>query len=138
MTTSTTNFGRDTLCVDSRKTGRYASGKRLLAQRLVHRLTTRKGQLRGGVAERNFGLYLPGLVGATIDTALSGTIGPRIKNELLRDEQVYAVDVTVTPSVSAGVVTWTIEIAVESAVGPFALVLTVDQVTVKAVYQEAA
>ncbi len=133
-----TDFGRDTLCIGGRRTGRYVSGKRLLGQRLMHRLTMRKGQLRGGVAEQNAGLYLPGLLGATIDDTMLGTIGPRIKNELEKDQQVYTAAATVEQRKVAGRIAWTITIAVESDVGPFSLVLSVDGVTVDMVFREAA
>lgn len=129
-----TDFGRDTLCMPSRRTGRMVSGKRLLAQRIVNRLRTRKGELR---SDKNFGFYLPGLIGATVDDTMRGTLPIRIKNEVEKDEQVYSSEVSVTESVLAGRVTWTITIDVQSAEGPFRLVLTVDEVTVSALFEEA-
>jgi len=126
-----TDFGRDTLCLDSLRTGRYATGVRLVAQRCYHRLTTPRGTLRGGQHERNFGIDLVGMCGAAITTQLEAAIGPRVRNELLKDEQVLTVDVDV--SVSGGDLdrTWTIAVDAQTAEGPFQLVLAVAGVTVE-------
>jgi len=133
----TTDFGRDTFCITSRKTGRYASGRMLLGQRLVHRFITPRGQLRGGQAEANFGLDLAGLVGAATDDDLESSIGPRIQNEALKDEQVESLTVGVEQTEAATEITWTFTLDVQSALGPFKLVLVVDDVTTKAMYEDA-
>jgi len=131
MTTETETFGRDTLCLDTLKTGRYATGKRVVAQRCYHRLITPRGMLRGGADEQNFGIDLPGMCGGAVTTELEAAIGPRVKNELLKDPQVETVSVSVEKSGTVLDRTWTITVSATTAAGPFELVLEVDSVTVK-------
>ncbi len=135
-----TDFGRDTLCLDSLRPGRYATGWRLLAQRCYHRLITPRGSLRGGEDEANFGLDLGELLGDADSPALRASIPGRIANELQKDPEVDTVDVTVDVlTVAPGELRWTITISVTSALGPFDLVLAVSGVTVELVgLREAA
>jgi hypothetical protein len=131
-----TDFGRETHCITSRKTGRFATGTSLVAQRCVHRLITPRGQLRGGEAEKNFGLDLAGLVGAATSPELEAAMGPRIQNELLKDEQVFSVNVDVVTATVAGQVSWTFTILVQTASGPFRLVLNVEDVTINVLLED--
>jgi hypothetical protein len=129
----TTDFGRDTACIDSLRTGRYATGVRMLAQRCYHRLITPRGMLRGGEHEGNFGLDLAGMVGSTGSVALlSASIGASIENELRKDAEVESASAIVEATVdSDGSMSWTISVDVQSALGPFNLVLGVSGVTVE-------
>ncbi len=134
-----TDFGRDTLCLDSLRPGRYATGWRLLAQRCYHRLITPRGSLRGGEDEANFGLDLGELLGDSDSPALRASLPGRIAGELAKDPEVDTVDVTVDAlATGPGETTWTIAVSVTSAAGPFDLVLEVSGVTVKLLKLEAA
>ena len=127
----TTDFGRDTLCQDSLKPGRYATKARLVGQRCYHRLITPRGLLRGGADEANFGLDLAGMCGAAVTPELEAAIGPRVKAELMKDAQVESVAVDVVKSGTPLERTWTITIDAKTAEGPFELVLAVADVTVE-------
>jgi hypothetical protein len=59
-------------------------------------------------------------------------------NELLKDEQVFAVSVDVQTATDGADVTWTFTIDVQSASGPFRLVLNVEDVTVRAMFEEVS
>ena len=127
----TTNFGKDTLCVQWRKTGRYATGTRLVGQRCIHRLITTRGQLRGGERDYDLGIGLPGLVGATVDDTLLHMLPAMIRAELKKDDQVLDVDAQVDAITDGGDTTWTITCAVQTATGPFRFVLQISEVTTK-------
>lgn len=125
-------YGRDTYCLDSLRPGRMARGKRLLAQRLYHRLITPRGSLRGGDEEANFGLDLAGKVGSTNDDALDSMLPVQIENELRKDPEVESVKVIADRVKVNGQVRWTITIKVTPlAAGPFDLVVSVDKVSVE-------
>jgi hypothetical protein len=134
----TTDFGTDTLCLDSLRTGRRVTGVRRVAQRCYHRLITPRGMLRGGVDEGNFGLDLASLCGSAVTAELESAIGPRIRTELKKDPQVDTVDVDVVSTTVAGVVSWVITISATTAAGPFRLVVGVSDVTVELLGLEAA
>ena len=125
----TTDYGQDVYCLDSIATGRYARQIRMVAQRCYHRLVTVRGTLRGGEHERNFGLDLTGMVGASVDPALSAAMPQRIKNELMKDPTVRTVSAVVAESTVAGLTSWIVTIKVTADAGPFALVLSVDEVS---------
>lgn len=122
---------RDTHCLDELEPGRMAAGKDLLAQRCYHRLTTPAGTLRGGEDEAGFGLDLAGFVGRTEDRQLASMLPVVVRNELLKDEAVYAVTVTAERSAGAGLVIYQITITIDSEVGELELVLSVSDVTVE-------
>ncbi len=127
----TTDFGQDIYCLDSLATGRFARKLRIVGQRCYHRLITPRGTLRGGRHERNFGLDLTGMVGATVDKALTAAMPQRIKNELAKDKQVHAVSVApISETTVGGLATWRISVEVTTDVGPFELVLSVSEVSV--------
>ena len=122
---------RDIYCLDALQPGRVATGKDLLAQRLYHRLTTPAGTLRGGEDEASFGLDLAGYVGRTEERQLGSMLPVVVRNELLKDDAVAAVDVLAVRSEGAGLVTWTLTLTIDSAVGDLELVLAVSEVTVE-------
>lgn len=123
--------GTDTYCVDSLEPGRMATGVQLVAQRCYHRLITPRGMLRGGEEEADFGLDLAGFVGSTEDRVLESMLPVRVQNELLKDPTVDTVKVTANRVESAGTVSWELEIKVQSAAGPFDLLVAVDGVSVE-------
>jgi len=126
-----TDFGRDLYCLDSIQTGRLASGLLLLGQRCYHRLITPKGACRGSAGALDAGIDLPGMVGASNTVELQNAMPTRIANELLKEEQVEAVTVDMESEVDGPDVSWTFTILVQSAQGPFRLVLAVADVTVE-------
>jgi hypothetical protein len=127
------DFGTDTLCLDSRKTGQYAFGGAIVGQRAYHRLTTPRGALRGGEDEANFGIDLPGEIGRAATDAHARSIEGKIRNELCKDEQIETVDVTLVRSVDGPAVAYDITIEAKTAAGPFQLVLSVSAVSVQLV-----
>ena len=130
----TTDFGRDTWCRDSLRTGRYATGVELVAQAVYHRLITVRGTLRGGEEEANYGLGLEDLVGFVGDVdLLKLTLPGRIRQELLKDERILDAAATVIASSDGPAITLTITIECSTAEGPFRLVLAVGDVTVELV-----
>jgi len=131
-----TDYGRDTYCLDVLRTGRYASGATLVAQRVYHRFITPRypasGSLIGGEDERNFGLDLAEMVGQAHTPELINALPQRIRNEAAKDHEVDAtsVRVTVEPFEDGGEYTYEITITARAAGGPFELVLGVSDVTV--------
>jgi len=123
------DYGRDTLCIDSLQTGRYATGTLLIGQRLYHRVTTQPGTLRGSKTLRDFGLDLPAYIGTvTNNRSLEASVGPRVEQEMRKDPEVLSVVVTVTATETTNhQITWEIACDVRSAAGPFQLVIGVDE-----------
>lgn len=126
-----TDFGRDTWCLDSRTTGRYATGLQVPALRLYRRFITPRGTLRGGEQERNFGLDLAEMVGSATTVELKASLPQRIKNEAKKDPEINSVAVAVEASTENKQDTWKITITAETDDGPFDLVLGVDAATVE-------
>ena len=118
-----TDFGRDTLCIDSLRTGRYAKGLRLVAQRQYHALTTPRGSLPGDERHRNWGDDLTALAGRPGGPALDAAIRAKVARAASLDECVRSA-VAAISSVQASDGTWStrVEIDYETSEGPFALV----------------
>ncbi len=125
-----TEFGKDTSCTDELRTGRYVTGLRLVAEACYRRLTTPRGTLRGGEDEQNYGLDLAQFVGSTNPRAVEASLPGRIANELTKDGRVDSVEVDILTTTDAGLVTFAITVAVETAEGPFTLQVGIDDVTV--------
>lgn len=127
---NTTDFGTDTSCTDSLRTGRFVSGVRLVAEALYRRLSTPRGTLQGGEEEANYGLDLVDLVGSVNTTLAQAALPGQIEAECLKDERVTSVTANVTSTQAGPVVSWKVSLDVETDVGPFTLVLGVSGVTV--------
>ncbi len=126
------DFGYDTSCTTSLRTGRFAAGPRLVAEACFRRLSTPHGTLRGGDAEADYGLDLLNVIGNATTASAAAALPGQIQSELLKDERVSQVDATVNSSIdSAGAVSWTIAIEATTDEGPFTLVLSVNDVTVE-------
>lgn len=125
----TVDQGTDTYCLDSLKPGRLVSGKMLVAQRCYRRLTTVRGSLRGGEDEANFGLDIAGFVGRTEDRDLPSMLPVAVKNELLKDPAVSAVDVVAVREANGGEVSWTLTITITCTSGDVELIVSVNDVT---------
>lgn len=123
-------FGKDIFCTTSLRTGRFASGLKLVAQNAFHRLTTPRGMLRGGEDESDYGMDLSGLVGSMQSDSDAAAIPGKIRSELLKDSRIL--DVESQASVSrdpSGAITVTTSIHCQTAEGPFELVLGISAVT---------
>ena len=125
----TTNFGRDVSCTDSMRSGRYATGVRLVAEACYRRLTTPRGMLYGGEEEQNYGLDITSLVGTSSAKADAASLPGRIEAELRKDERIDTVKVTIDEIATAGEISWVVTIDVVTAEGPFALQIGVSEVT---------
>jgi hypothetical protein len=128
-----TILGRDTSCMTALRSGRFVSGARLVAESAYRRLSTPRGSLRGGEEEADFGFDLTELIGSATTATDAAALPGRIEAELLKDERIESVTVTVA-NVSAGVGTeLEVTIEAETSVGPFTLQLGVDDLTVELV-----
>lgn len=127
----TVDLGRDISCTDSLKTGRFATGVRLVAEAAYRRLTTPRGMLRGGEEEQNYGLDLTAFCGTTNPKATAASLPGRIKSELLKDERIETVDVNIVVTTSRPATTFTITIAATTGAGPFTLKLLASAVDVE-------
>ena len=126
-----TDYGTDTSCLTSLRTGRLVSGVRLVAEAAYRRITTPRGQLQGGEDEANYGIDLADLIGSVATTADAAALPGRIENELLKDERIESVDVDVASTKSGPAVSWSVTIEAQTSEGPFSLVLAVSDVTVE-------
>jgi hypothetical protein len=127
------DFGLDTSCTDELRTGTYAKGLRIVAEACYRRLITRRGTLMGGEEEAEFGLRVGDYLGSVTSTGEIAKVQGLIKQELLKDQRIDSVSVTVTEVEAGPERTWTIEVEAITGQGPFDLVLSVDDVTTKIV-----
>lgn len=118
-----TDYGTDTSCTTSLRTGRLVSGLRLVAEAAYRRITTPRGTLRGGEDEANYGMDLEELVGSGDPVALAATLPGRIRNELLKDERIDEVDAEVVSTTEGPSTSFDISIVGTTAEGQFELVL---------------
>jgi len=127
----TANFGRDTSCTSSLKTGRFVTGARLVAEAAYRRLTTPRGMLRGAEEEANYGIDLAELIGNVNPKAAAAALPERIRAELSKDERIDSVAVDVLISVVGPATTFVITVTCGTAAGPFELQLEASDVTVE-------
>lgn len=122
-----TDFGRDIACTDSLRTGRYATGLRVVAEALYRRLITRRGEL---LDDPDYGLPLSDYLGSVVTAADIARAPGLIRQELLKDPRVSTVDVEFTDVLGAGNErSWTVQIEAYTDAGPFELTLSVGAVT---------
>jgi hypothetical protein len=79
------DYGRDILCLESLKSGRYMSGRLLIAANHLHRLVTIPGTLQGSEEDRDFGLGISRWLGRLTDGNAAAELARAIENELLKD-----------------------------------------------------
>lgn len=125
------DYGRDTLCVDCLRTGRYVEGLQLIGQRAYHHIVTPPGTLRGSASLRIWGLGIQReLGGMTATRSAQGRTASRVRTELESDRQIQSAAVTVAQQLTADkLISWRIGCNVQSAAGPFELVVGVDNVS---------
>jgi hypothetical protein len=128
-------FGFDTWCRDELRPGRLATGLELVAQNQYHRLITVRGTLRGGEDEQNYGLGLQDLIGAT--SFDPDTLPGRIRAELLKDERVDDVAVSVVESTEGPATVYVIDITGTTGEGPFALQVSASEISIELLGLEA-
>jgi hypothetical protein len=129
MTQPVDGFGRDISCTTSMRTGQFVSGARLVAEAAYRRLTTPRGMLRGGEEEQNYGLDLTDLIGSATTKKDAASLEGRIRNELLKDERLLTIDVTVMATVEGPSTSFEILIDGMTKAGPFTLAVRVDDVS---------
>jgi hypothetical protein len=130
---ATVDFGKDISCTSSLKTGRYVTGARLVGEAIYRRLTTPRGMLRGGEEEADYGLDLVELIGSVATANDAAALEGRIQSEVLKDERVLSVDVTVTPTSTGPATEFVVYIEATTAAGPFNLKLSISELTVELV-----
>lgn len=127
-------YGHDTYCLDELRTGRLVSGPLLVAQAIYRRLTTPRGTLRGpdGGEESNYGIDLPGLIGALDPRRLALALPAMVRNEILKDDRVQdaAVDVVLDESTHAVRAVINISIVLVNAGETFGLTVSADALDV--------
>jgi hypothetical protein len=131
MTTrAPTDFGRDTSCMASLRTGKLVTGLQLVAEAAYRRLTTPAGTLRGGADEENYGLDLSGGIGDSEPRQFAAALPARIRAELLKDERIIEVTVVTSVEVNGPATSVLVDVRCETRVGPFRLKLAISDVTV--------
>lgn len=125
-----TNFGKDISCTSGVRSGRYASGRRLVAEACYRRLSTPRGMLRGGDEEADYGIDLSEYLGASRPKAAAASLPAIIEGELRKDERVEQVDVTVEVETGTPGTSLVVTVRVTTAEGPFDLQLAVSEVSV--------
>lgn len=113
------------------RTGRFSSGPRLVAEAAYRRLRTKKGTLRGGDDELDYGMDLLDAIGRIATASEAAALPGQIEAELSKDERIEQVDVDVTAATVGPSTTWTVKIDGHTAAGPFSLVLNITDVTVE-------
>jgi hypothetical protein len=122
-----TEFGKDISCTDELRTGRLSTGTRLVAEACYRRLITPRGTLRGGEDEANYGTDISTLVGE--NAAIVDAIPGIVRTELLKDERIEEVNVTIARSQDGPAISLVIDIEGITAIGPFELQIGVSDVT---------
>jgi phage baseplate assembly protein W len=135
----TTDFGRDTWCLDSRRTGRYVSGALLVGQRFYRCLMTPRGSLRGSEEEENWGEDLPSVCGLPGGRDAESKIRAKVQRAARTEQCLASVQTTIASAQdTSGDWTHTVTVVGQTAAGPFELVLAVGAVTVALIGLKAA
>jgi phage baseplate assembly protein W len=118
------DLGRDTLCIGSLRTGCYATGVRLVAQRLYHALSTPRGSLCGDEHHANWGDDLTDVVGMPGGAAAEARIRAKVARAASNDETIRSVSTTIASTQDAdGSWSHAVTIDAVTAEGPFQLVV---------------
>ncbi len=119
------DFGTDLSCLsDLNPRCGVVSGRRLLAEAIVRRITTPRGRL---INDPNYGFDVTGYINDDIRPSDIAALQSGVSAECLKDERVNAA--TVSASLSAqGTLTMTISL--DDGDGPFSLTVAVSAITV--------
>ena len=124
------DFGRDVLCIDTLRTGRYMSGTLLVAANLYHRITMLPGSLRGSEEERDAGLGIQRRLGGL--TAGYDNVSTDVEHECRKDLRVQSVSARTTerllPDNSLEI---SITVSAQTTAGPLRFKAAVDSVSAR-------
>lgn len=125
------DYGRDVSCTTELRTARYSTGVRLVGEAYYRRLTTPRGQLRGGEDEANYGLDITAFVGRGDPKSVIASLPGQIESELMKDERSEDITVTVEQEPTDGGIGIKLLITITAVTteGPFSLQLSVDDVS---------
>lgn len=101
-------------------------GKRVLAEAIARRLSTRRGGLP---YDLNYGTDVRSWLNESMSTDAASRCAQACEAEASKDERVYSADAQVTFELATSRLT--IRMSVQSGEGPFALVLSVSAVSVE-------
>lgn len=122
-----TDFGTDLRCGNDLDPGMAeVSGLELIGQAVHHRLTTRRGSL---LRYPDYGIDVRDLLSEGVDETTLAQIPSIVDGELAKDERILSSTTVATWAEASA--TLTLTITIETAAGPFVLVLAVDKVTVE-------
>ena len=133
---SVQGYGRDMSCMNSLSSVRMSSGRQLVVEALVNRLSTPRGMLRKMVGTDDsaevYGRDLVGIVGAVGVNSAVATLPGHARAEVLKDDRVATATFTghvteISPGKFA--VHLTGNISLHDAEDSFTLTLSVDDVT---------
>lgn len=126
------NYGSDTACLDDLPliSVDVSAPYLVIGQRLARRLQTPRGALAFINDDPNGGLDVRQYVNAKVTPNFRAEVAREVKAECEKDEEVLSADVDV--SFVNSVLTIRIDVTANS--GPFALVLTVQELTVEAIF----
>ncbi len=122
------DFGSDLSCtLDLDPRCSVVTGRRLLAEAIFRRITTRRGSL---IKSPNYGIDVSDYMNSDMSPRDVAAMRAAIKSECEKDERVDSVEVGVQiPFRGIGV--YTVSIAIDDGDGPFSLTIAVSEVTVE-------
>lgn len=123
-----TDFGTDLSCGEDGLSPSFelVSGARCVAEAIYHRLSTQRGSL---VDDAGYGLDVRAYLARPFTTTTAFALQSLIAAEVRRDERVQSVRARV--SFDAGTHRLTIAVEGEAAEGPFALALSISDLSVE-------
>lgn len=113
---------------DMRSSFVLCGGYRNLGNAIARRLSTPSGALAAVGDDPDYGYDLRGLLGEDLTDSEIQALGARIQQEVMKDERVQAAEVNVTYSLAN--YSLAVEINLETATGPFRLVLGIGEASV--------
>jgi hypothetical protein len=125
-----TGYGKDMHCRGKLSTGRLASGRSLLINAIVNRLSTTRGELVGGPEEAVYGVNLAAYVGTVGPATAVKALPSLIESELRKDDRIAAVSAIVT-LVDEDSLRVDLQVKAKDAAESFPLTLSVSEVTTK-------
>lgn len=119
-----TDLGRDVFCLTSLRTGKWATGVRLVGQRLYHALTTPRGTLQGDEHHQNWGDDLTDCIGLPGGPVAEATIRAKVNRAAGNDETIQSVSTRIVSSQDPDG-SWSHSVTVDAvtSAGPFQLVI---------------
>ncbi len=126
-------YGADTACTNDLPliSVTITDPVQLIGQRTVRRLTTPRGALALINDDPNFGFDVRQYVNAKLSPAAIATAQSNIQDEVTKDEEILSADVTFVLGAAGAI---SINISMQTNVGPFSMTLTVNELTTQAVF----